>query len=99
MILYVGITVLVLLALFYPLFFTRAERLVSCQSINDPQMLRQMREQILQQYLGAERDHQAGRLRARTWKQRQEFLCNRYVDVCRRYDWIVADERGKGQVH
>ena len=89
MILYVGITVLVLLALLYPFFFTSEKRLVSCYSINDPQELQQMRVQILRQYLRDEQAWQQGHIHAKVWAKRQAFLRNRYLDVCRRHDYLA----------
>ena len=89
MILYGGIALLVLLLLLYPFFFTREKRLVSCYSINDPQVLQQMREQVLRQYLRDEQSWQQGHISAKAWQKRQAFLRNRYLDVCRRYDYLA----------
>ena len=87
--LYGGIALLVLLALLCPFLCTREKRLVSCYSVNDPQVLQQMREQILRQYLRDEQAWQQGHIGVKVWQKRQAFLRNRYLDVCRRYDYLA----------
>lgn len=82
---------LVLLALIALPFFLGGEtQLVACAAIDDRAKLNALQEEIITRYLADEAAWQAGQLRARAWRSRQIFLTNRYVDVCRRLDYLAA---------
>ncbi len=85
------VVALALLALIVLPFFLGGEaQLVACAAINDHAKLTALREEIIKRYLADEGARQAGQISAGTWNKRRIFLTNRYVDVCRRLDYLAA---------
>lgn len=90
-----AVALLLLLLITLPFFIGGETRLVACAAINDRAKLHAWQAEIINRYLADERAWQAGTLSARAWHKRRIFLTNRYVDVCRRLDYLtaVADAR------
>lgn len=87
---------LVLLAMIVLPFFLGGEtQLVACAAINNRAKLNALRTEILKRYLADESAWQAGQLSAGTWHKRRIFLTNRYVDVCRRLDYLTAIDNAR----
>ena len=63
-------------------------KLAACASISSIEELQELKQRILRRYLADERTWREKQLRARVWQKRQLFLCNCYVDVCRRLDFL-----------
>ncbi len=82
---------LVLLAsMAWPFFLSGETQLVACAAINDHAKLNALREEIIKRYLTDESGWRAGQITARAWHKRRIFLTNRYIDVCRRLDYLAA---------
>ena len=91
MLLIMTVVALGLLALIVLPFFLGGEaQLVACAAINDHDKLTALREEIIKRYLTDEGAWQAKQISARAWHKRRIFLTNRYVDVCRRLDYLAA---------
>lgn len=87
---------LVLLAMIVLPFFLGGEtQLVACAAINNRAKLNALRTEILKRYLADESAWQAGQLSAGAWHKRRIFLTNRYVDVCRRLDYLTAIDNAR----
>lgn len=81
-----GIIVLVVLAL--PFVLGKGGALQESHSVNSVERLERMREAILKRYLEDESAHQKKLISASVWKQRQQYLTNRFVDTSRRLDFL-----------
>lgn len=84
----VALALLVLVTL--PFFLGGETQLVACAAINDHRRLNAWREEIIKRYLADEDAWRRGLLSAGAWRKRRIFLTNRYVDVCRRLDYLAA---------
>ena len=73
-----------------PFFLGGETQLVACAAINDRGKLNAWREEIIKRYLADEDAWRRGLIGAATWRKRRIFLTNRYVDVCRRLDYLAA---------
>ena len=73
-----------------PFFLGGETQLVSCAAINDHSKLNAWREEIIKRYLVDEDAWRRGLIGAGTWRKRRIFLTNRYVDVCRRLDYLAV---------
>ena len=91
MVVIMTVIALALLALVVLPFFLGGEtQLVSCAAINDYSKLNAWREEIITRYLADEEAWRRGLIGAGAWRKRRIFLTNRYVDVCRRLDYLAA---------
>ena len=79
----------------FPFFLGGETQLVACAAINDRAKLDALREEIIKRYLADEKAWQAGQIGASTWRKRRIFLTNRYVDVCRRLDYLAATHNAR----
>ena len=84
----IGLALLAMIAL--PFFVGGTTQLVACAAINDRAKLKAWQEEIIKRYLADEAAWQAGQISAAAWHKRRIFLTNRYVDVCRRLDYLAA---------
>lgn len=98
------IAALLLAAVLSP-FFVRESRVLSHgSSINSPETLRSLKDQLVRRMVEEEQAHRAGSLSDSAWNKRKQFLVNRYIDAARRLDFLekVAkqslslDQSGKG---
>ena len=85
-----AVALLVLGMIVLPFFVGGETQLVACAAINDHDKLSIWREEIIKRYLADEDAWQAGQLSAGAWHKRRIFLTNRYVDVCRRLDYLAT---------
>ncbi len=86
----IGVALALLVLLWWPFFLAGETRLVACAAINDRVKLDALRRGIIARYLADEDAWRAGQLRAGVWRKRQIFLTSRYIDVCRRLDYLAA---------
>lgn len=84
----VALAIGALLAVVSPMFRSEPTMLVASAAINDVEKLVALKEEILNRYLNDELACQTKRLSARAWHRRRIFLVNRYLDVCRRLDYL-----------
>lgn len=82
------IAVVVMVIVLTPFFYGPGGKLAPGASISDIQQLEKIRQQIIERFVEEEKAFGDGQLAESTWKKRQEFLENRYIDVCRRIDFI-----------
>ncbi len=91
--------IVVLLVLILPFVVGRGGTLQESYSVNSIDRLEKTREAILKRYIEDEKAHQERIIGASVWKQRQQYLTNRYVDASRRLDFlrhIQQQEANKG---
>ena len=84
------VALLLLTLIVLPFFVGGTTQLVACAAINDRVKLKAWREEIIKRYLADEAAWQAGHISTGSWQKRRIFLTNRYVDVCRRLDYLAA---------
>lgn len=84
----VVISFLLLLALISPFFVRESQVLSHGASINDPQVLQSLKDQLIRRYVEEEAAHKSGNLSDAAWQKRRQFLVNRYVDAARRLDFL-----------
>lgn len=77
-----------LLVIISPMFRSETKVLAASAAINDIEKLTALKSEILNRYLNDEQAQQANQLSARAWHSRRIFLINRYLDVCRRLDYL-----------
>lgn len=82
-----------LLAIVGPLFRSETKVLAASAAINDVEKLTALKDEILNRYLTDEQTRQAKQLSARAWHRRRTFLVNRYLDVCRRLDYLNSQRK------
>lgn len=83
----IALPVLALIVL--PFFGGSEQRLVACAALNSQAKLLALKKEILHRYLTAEMAWKRKLLTDRAWHNRRLFLLNRYVDVCRRLDFLA----------
>ena len=82
------IAFVVMVVVVTPFFFGPGGKLAPGASISDRKQLESIRDKIIDRFVEEEKAFEKGTLAEGTWKRRQEFLENRYIDVCRRIDFI-----------
>ncbi len=75
-----------------PFFVGRSGLLETASVINDVGLLKQMKEEILVAFIKDEADFNGKHISKREWAQRQKFLCNRYIDIVRRLDYLAFSQ-------
>lgn len=89
------IALLVLALIVFPFLVGSEQRLVACAAINSQARLSALKKEILHRYLTDEMAWKRKLLTDRAWHSRRLFLLNRYVDVCRRLDFLVMSANKK----
>ncbi|MBP9706981.1 MAG: hypothetical protein KBD78_05010 [Oligoflexales bacterium] len=89
----ISISIVVFLVLISPFFFGAGGPLASGISVSAPKELKALKNQLLQLYLEEEKALTHGLISAAVWQKRQVFLSQRYLDVTRRLDFILATEQ------
>ena len=82
------LAVISLLVIISPMLSSKTTMLATSSAVNDVKKLTALKREILDRYLNDERAWQTKQLSARGWYRRQTFLVNRYLDVCRRLDYL-----------
>ena len=87
------VAVVALLAIVSPMLRSETTALAASAAVNDVKKLTALKHEILERYLNDERAWQTKQLSARGWHSRQNFLVNRYLDVCRRLDYLDSQRK------
>lgn len=87
------LAVVALLAIVSPMLRSEKAVLAASAAINDVKKLTALKHEILDRYLNDERAWQTKQLSTRGWHSRQTFLVNRYLDVCRRLDYLDSQRK------
>lgn len=83
------IIALLLLAVVMSPFFVKESRVLSHgSSINSPETLRSLKDQLVRRLVEEEEAHRSGSLSDGAWNKRRQFLVNRYIDAARRLDFL-----------
>ena len=86
-----------LLVIIMPFFVGKGGRLAPASSMNDLGKLEDIRKQIIDRYVEEKGAFESKQITSGTWKKRQEFLENRYIDVCRRLDFLGRQKETEAQ--
>ncbi len=86
----IATSVVLLLVIIYPLFFTKNELLTEATGEASLEGVRKLKKALLDKYLEEEQLFEEKELNALVWKQRQQYYINRYIDASRREDYLVA---------
>lgn len=92
-------TVVVILLL-TPFWFGPGGALQDSESVNSIERVERIRAAILKRYLDEEASVATGSISAREWKNRQQYLTNRYIDATRRLEYLqfmASQSAGKVQ--
>ena len=84
----VAISLVLVLVLVAPFFAKDTSALSQGSSINDPLLLRSLKDSLVKRYIDDDAAHKRGSLSALAWEKRRLFLVNRYVDAARRLDYL-----------
>jgi hypothetical protein len=77
-------------AVLAPLWLCDEGVLLPSTIADNPMRLMEMAQKILADYLADEAAFRHGRITARQWQQRQNYLVNRYIDLRRRQDYLSS---------
>ena len=77
-----------LLAVLAPFYFGKGGVLAESSSFQSRERLIGLRDSLVERYIQEEGAVKNKDFSERTWKKRQEFLINRYVDATRRLDFL-----------
>jgi hypothetical protein len=86
---FVGIGVLLVLAVLSPFFTGAGGLLAAGSSINSPARLAAIKAALLKRYLEDEAAFKRGDLSKLGWDKRKDFLVHRYIDAARRLDYLT----------
>lgn len=71
-----------------PFWQGRGGQLAPSSGSYEPAKLRELKQLVLNRYLKDEQAFMNGEISRSAWKQRQQFLSNRYLDLSRRLDFL-----------
>ncbi len=84
----IAISLILLIVLVAPFFAKDASALSQGSSINDPNLLKSLKDSLVKRYIDEDAAFKRGSLSALAWEKRRLFLVNRYVDAARRLDYL-----------
>ncbi len=84
----VAISLVLVIVLLTPFFAKDTSALSQGSSINDPKLLKSLKDSLVKRYIDDDSAFKRGSLSALTWNKRRLFLVNRYIDAARRLDYL-----------
>ena len=82
--------IILLLAVTYPLFFTKNELLAETVGDADLEGVKAFKRALLKRYLEEEKLFNDKEINSLVWKQRKQYYTNRYIDASRREDYLTV---------
>lgn len=84
----VSIAFVLIILVVTPFFSKDASILSPGSSVNDPDLLKSLKDNLIKRYIEEEVAHRKGHLSNVAWNKRRQYLVNRYVDAARRLDFL-----------
>lgn len=82
------VSILTLAFVLLPLLLGKEGHLASAASLNSPEKLEAIKEALLRRYLEDEKSFETKAIPELVWRQRRQFIINRYIDASRRLDFL-----------
>lgn len=84
----VAIALVLIVTVVTPFFSKDASILAHGSSVNDPEVLKSLKDNLIKRFIEEEGAHRKGNLSDMAWNKRRQYLVNRYVDAARRLDFL-----------